>query len=371
VGFRASLLCAVAFLVGAVPAGAETPSLARDVTLSGDHAGYTRVVLPAPLEPFGEPHSLSTRLEVAGKGPYVGFALVSKDAREFGDHFVFMGLKEGDGGSFLGQLDKDGKLPAGEYRLYLLMTTGHTVVRLHLPELSGTLTAEPAVYTPMEVAGLEERPYLDSPVTFRYGHSGTLKSSGLFVAHWTADYGMSAGSAEECVYMDGMDDSGDLAYGPTCPGGISFYDPVFSTYLPMWSVNGSFSAGEVAPGRYGFGGNVTFLGAKPKIGGSAAWIGFEPLPGSSQPRLAAPVRLTLALVPKVVRAGRRVVLRMRVTAAGKPVPGASVRVGARRGLTNAAGIARIRFRAPRSGVARVTATHSGMRPARATLRVRR
>jgi hypothetical protein len=368
---RLLIACASAALLAPAAARADIPALAGDVTLSGDHAGYTPVVLTAPLDPFGNPGTLSARLEVSGKGPYTGFALISKKAREYGDHFVYMGFKDGDSGSFMGQLDTAGKLPAGEYRLYLLMTEGPTVVRLHLPELPGTLVAQPTVYTPMEVANLEERPALSSPFTYVYGHSSTLKSKGLFVGQWTADYGNSAGRSEECAYMQGMDDSGDMAYGPTCPGGVSFYDPVFSTFLPMESVDGTFSAGEVDPGRYGFGGNLAFAGEKPKVAGSAAWVGFEPLPGASQPQITAPVRLRMTLSPKVLRAGRRVTLRVRVTAAGRPVQGAVVRVGARRGRTDSHGVARIPFRLPRTGVARVTATHSGMVAARASLKVRR
>ena len=89
----------------------------------------------------------------------------------------------------------------------------------------------------------------------------------------------------------------------------------------------------------------------------------------------AVVRLRLAVRPRRVRAGRRVLVRARVRAVigGRLAPfrGATVRVAGRRARTDGAGRARVRVRFRRAGRRSVTARAPGAVPARAVIRVRR
>lgn len=89
----------------------------------------------------------------------------------------------------------------------------------------------------------------------------------------------------------------------------------------------------------------------------------------------AVVRLRLAVRPRRVRAGRRVLVRARVRAriGGRlvPVRAATVRVAGRRARTDRVGKARMRVLFRRPGRRRITARAVGALPARAIIRVRR
>jgi hypothetical protein len=81
--------------------------------------------------------------------------------------------------------------------------------------------------------------------------------------------------------------------------------------------------------------------------------------------------LALAVRPATARAGKRVRLRVTVTAAGHPVAGASIRAGGRRARTNARGRASLTAVFRRPGRALVTARKRGYRTKRFFVRVRR
>lgn len=94
--------------------------------------------------------------------------------------------------------------------------------------------------------------------------------------------------------------------------------------------------------------------------------GHDPL----RPKMgtAAPARaLELTVAPRRVATGRRVRLRFRVTAGGKPVAGARVRIGRTHVRTNAAGRASATVVIRHAGRKRVTVRRSGYKPAHTTL----
>ena len=104
----------------------------------------------------------------------------------------------------------------------------------------------------------------------------------------------------------------------------------------------------------------------------AAYAQGEPEPdGASAPApAAARPALRLRLRPRAVRRGRRTVVAL-VTASGRAVRGARVTLGGRSARTDARGRARLVVRFRFAGRRSARATRTGMRPARATLRVRR
>jgi hypothetical protein len=82
-------------------------------------------------------------------------------------------------------------------------------------------------------------------------------------------------------------------------------------------------------------------------------------------------RLRVRVSPRTIRAGRRRVLRVRVTASGRPVRRALVRVAGARARTSRTGRATLRKVFVRPGRRRLKATLRGHRPATATVRVLR
>lgn len=83
-----------------------------------------------------------------------------------------------------------------------------------------------------------------------------------------------------------------------------------------------------------------------------------------------PLALRVSARPKRLRARRRTTVTVRVTAAGRAIKGALVKLAGRSRRTDRAGRARLKVRPRRAGRLRVTASLSGYRSARLTLRVR-
>ena len=98
--------------------------------------------------------------------------------------------------------------------------------------------------------------------------------------------------------------------------------------------------------------------------------GYEPL----RPKVPAPpgpaVPLRISVAPRVVRAGVRSRMRFQVTAGGKGVAGARVRIGRVHVRTGAGGRATATVVVRHRGVKRATVRKAGMRPAHATFRAR-
>jgi endoglycosylceramidase len=86
---------------------------------------------------------------------------------------------------------------------------------------------------------------------------------------------------------------------------------------------------------------------------------------------AARPRLKVSALPRVVRRGRLVTVRVRVRVGKVAVRGAVVRVGQRRGVTGRSGVARVRLRFTRAGKRKAVAKARGYKLGRATLRVLR
>jgi sugar lactone lactonase YvrE len=112
---------------------------------------------------------------------------------------------------------------------------------------------------------------------------------------------------------------------------------------------------------------VTFSGRVVELEGVT---GAPPRSATPQPRSGPPPRLRVKVRPRRTRAGRRTRIRVTVTSSGRPVLGATVRIGGgRAAVTDIAGKARLtrRFRRPRR--ASVRGSRAGYRPGRATIRV--
>lgn len=95
--------------------------------------------------------------------------------------------------------------------------------------------------------------------------------------------------------------------------------------------------------------------------------GYDPL----RPKIPGPaVPLHISAAPRSVRVGRRAHMRFRVTAAGRPVDGARVRVGRTHVRTHADGRATMTVLVHHRGLKRATVRKAGLRPGHATFRAR-
>jgi hypothetical protein len=111
------------------------------------------------------------------------------------------------------------------------------------------------------------------------------------------------------------------------------------------------------------------------LGGVLHWV-LRPASGTANllvhyAPIAPRPRLRLGVRPAAVPAGRRVRLRFRARAGGRPVAGAVVRIAGRRTRTDAAGNAAIAVRLRGPARRWVVASRPDLRPARIALRVRR
>jgi len=179
------------------------------------------------------------------------------------------------------------------------------------------------------------------------------------------------------------------------------FDPDKRVFDFAWSTkradgSGSFPAGaetEVAvpSPQYGSGYAVAVQGGTVTSGAGAELLrvascsGVERVtvnvrPGSgitascaapSSGAAAGKTRLSVKVAPRRVRPGRRVTVRATVTAKGKTVRGAVVRIGRKRARTDARGRARVKIRFTHSALRKVVAKATGYQPGRARLRVRR
>jgi hypothetical protein len=93
-------------------------------------------------------------------------------------------------------------------------------------------------------------------------------------------------------------------------------------------------------------------------------------PPAAGPPLPATTTLRLTVSPKRQPAKRLTAWGLRVTAGGRPMPGATVRLGGKRAITNADGTAKIAVRFFHPGVKRASASHPGYRRVVKTIRVR-
>jgi sugar lactone lactonase YvrE len=95
--------------------------------------------------------------------------------------------------------------------------------------------------------------------------------------------------------------------------------------------------------------------------------GYEPLRPRMAPSAAEVGVLRLKVSPTRVPAGKRVRVRFEVTAAGRPLPGADVRIGRTHVRTDARGRAAAMVLIRRPGTRRVSVRAAGYRPAHALL----
>jgi X-Pro dipeptidyl-peptidase len=104
------------------------------------------------------------------------------------------------------------------------------------------------------------------------------------------------------------------------------------------------------------------LGPKRDAGATVGGTAAKP------PRSRA--RLVVSVKPRRARSRQMVRYAVRVTAEGRPVRGARVKIGLSRATTNARGVARLAARLYRGGPRRVVATKRGFKPGGASIAVR-
>jgi hypothetical protein len=256
-------------------ANAAAPSLARTTSIAGARTGYVQVELPKRLNPFSTNDEPSIKFE--GGGAILGVVLRS-ERTDNGNHTALQILRmdrENEGSPiFYGLGNGENGLPAGPYRLYLIVERPGRVT-LEFPSLpAGAVTVAPTVHTPFEAGPLPQRPR-PTPGTMRYGRTVELTSDGLVFSRAIIDEAPAGSRLETCVYTyDKEAAAGDRAYGPGCPGGTSGHTETTTSSGPMGAWTISFAA-SAAP--FGHGGN--FMTPLPLPTGAVdafgMWLSYE------------------------------------------------------------------------------------------------
>lgn len=233
-----------ALLVGAVaaavvpglapPAGARhtwippvddspVPALARKTIVEGSETGWLRVRLPEPVRLPREP------AVVTGDGRLVALYLVEeKDGAVARDGAYYSAERFGwcadpgcapdpyastSGGARTG---RDGRLPAGTYRLFLVADEAAASVTIELPGLSGATRLTPRFAAESELTTIEA----DSPVPgaapfYSAGAKAPVRGRGIaFLGHFFEPAAAGAAAFGYCVYRKEAPADDALAYAP-------------------------------------------------------------------------------------------------------------------------------------------------------------
>jgi hypothetical protein len=197
-------------------------------------------------------------------------------------------------------------LPAGRYRLYLIVEKPGRVT-LEFPSLPrGRLSLAPSVHTPFEAGPLPRRAW-PTPGTTPYGKTGELTSDGLVFSRAIVDAAPAGSRLETCFYSDEDEaDAGDQAYGPGCPGGRSGYAVMATTARDLGTVGITFAN---SAGKVGHGGNFTTspppIASPTSIDTFGMWLSYE---FATQPPVVPPP--PVARHGTLVLAGRRLAGKM-------------------------------------------------------------
>jgi hypothetical protein len=254
--------------------------LAGTVVLSGRTTGYVNVRLPAPAG-LDNPAAGRSGATFAGGGRHVGFFLMDdrpNGVRLLGGHAegsrltAYMHPLQGlaDGPTF--------RLPAGNYRLYLLADGAPATVTLRLKGLGGRVALTPSRRVPSELRSpaATVAPPVGANVAYG-GAEGTLPGRGVaFDFLRTVNTQFTASNTQLCFYTE-KPPAAPLAYAPGCPRAL------FASTLTVVSPGGvgttegaAFSASADLPaGQYAQGFNIVAVAVADSFRYTAGFFSYE------------------------------------------------------------------------------------------------
>ncbi len=254
---------AVAATMASVPARAthtfvppidrsRLPELAGDTTILGDETAWMRVRLPESVDT--DKMWMDDDLQVRGHGRIFGLLMVREVDGEIKRRAPSMDfLRSGmcnrpgcDPRPFAmmsgGGTTRDGKLPAGIYRLYLLADGGPVKVRFSLPELPGAVRLNPTRPAQAKVHSLTPRVHTDpAGIVFSAGDRRPFKGRGYaFQVQWVDPMGAGLIDRGFCYYKDEAPADQTTAYmPPECPVYLNVWWELFMlryrTYTPPYT----------------------------------------------------------------------------------------------------------------------------------------
>lgn len=302
----AAILASAAFLLTGTASAA--PPLVGTTSIAGDRTGYVRVDLTKTLlKPFSDEDE--PRIKLEGGGAVLGVVLRSEwqlDGNRRTTLEILRMDRRNEGSPILYSVGNgENGLPAGPYRLYLIVEKAGRVT-LEFPSLPrGQLSLAPSVHTPFEAGPLPRRAW-PTPGTTPYGKTGELTSDGLVFSRAIVEAAPAGSRMEACFYRDEAEaDAGDQAYGPGCPGGRAGYADMATTARDLGIVAFTFAN---SAGKVGHGGNFTTspppIASPTSIDTFGMWLSYE---FATQPPVVPPPP-----VPRhgtLVFAGRRLAVK--------------------------------------------------------------
>lgn len=288
-----------AFVAGAVVAPAAARSPAPRVTLgkvnviSGDHIGGIEVHIPRAVTIEGDPFS-NDDVSYSGKGRVVGIALVedgppTRQAFEvISVRWAFCGSAACEPGDYVDELTttsnwrgKRWRIPAGDYRLYLIADGAPAEVTLRLGELEGRTALRPTA----RVAGRIAAPAATAaalPTDHLFlGRAAPMNmpTAGLLIDSDATDYGLgpSAGSQGACFWRGrGAEDVEHKVPGPHClnfaeRGGWGYSTQTLGGGWATWGI------GHVPAGKWRSSYWAANAAAVPDTEFVTLWLAYEDL----------------------------------------------------------------------------------------------
>lgn len=224
---RAALAAATLLLTVPVPAvfASARPSLAGVTTISGTRSASVAVRLTKPAtlrDPLLE-DAARNDVGVTTAGRFGGFVLVQEGVPALSQIVVVGGRLPEPSGKLHFVYPANGlgagtwRLPAGNYRLYLVTDGKPTTVRLRLPGLSGTTSLRPAgaasAALTFPAAAIDTDP---ARVTYAVGADRPVARRTLFFSTLYAGYAAHVDTVyTSCFYFERP--TGPAPYAPGCP----------------------------------------------------------------------------------------------------------------------------------------------------------
>jgi len=248
-----------------VAPGALAQELSRTTTVRADGPGYVGLHLAEPIEFRGEhvdPPELRFRFSHGGRFAVAVLRAARPDAQ--GERAMVTSANVNHGKEVITHA-LERRLPAGDYRLYLVFDGGPAEVTMEAADHEGALSLRAMERVEATVAPV---PFLgrNSGVA-RYGRAFSNRGFSLLMWDLVYDFGGGPGRKEICIYDDQPPASN--AYGVGCPGG-------FNSRADAGNFNtGSVSSGEayMYQSVAGIGGNFSAAdGSAPRVDFVGAWL---------------------------------------------------------------------------------------------------
>lgn len=263
---------------------ARTPVLAGTTVIDAVQSGKVAVRLSRPAL-FDVPGlgAKASSLGISGEGRMIGFALVAEGSSP--NRVIISGGRSVDdrGRPFASAITHtealplgadQWRLPAGNYRLYVVTDGGPARVVLKLKGLTGTTKMRPT----HRVAASVQRPEPRNlpQVQQAAGAVGDLKGSGVLFSLMTTEHPVSIVQlVEHCVYAGSRAERAQ--FGPGCPGADINLVSVASNPNPERSAY-TYVAGtlykDTAPLPFAQGYSLTNAGLNDDIAYTAMWLTF-------------------------------------------------------------------------------------------------